>query len=429
MKNFDILINQFHEGIKPHSPTPLMPIEGKTLIFFDTETTGLNPFTSQITEIAAMAVEGSTNTTLDIFHRKIMLLQELKAKLSNDTVYENYYELNSKFKNIERNLDFLKKEIAEAKYNKMIVSGIVMSLQNTPAMQGLDIIKSIAKFVLIGEFNPLRIEFRGLRQKRKYLKINRGAKDLFLNMVYRNWLVPTTPPLPEIENKPKSGKLSLRDVLDKTQYSKEDADIEEVQAINEFREFVQKQKNPILIAHNASFDMKMVNTRAKNYNVPQINAPVYDTIAFARIFYIPLLQHLENGGDANAKTILDGLTQKITKKGKRYNISAVLSKMAAANNIEINPEDLQREYSQLVSRYNFDIDQTYHTAIYDVFILAKVFAVVNDYVDKNLTPEVQSSPSFMSISDPAYKRHLRMVNPAQHKKPKPKKKVEVPIIP
>lgn len=61
----------------------LSKIQGKTVIVFDTETSGLSvklPWV-QVTEIAAIAFEADTGKKLDTFHRKVKLTPETKAEI------------------------------------------------------------------------------------------------------------------------------------------------------------------------------------------------------------------------------------------------------------------------------------------------------------------------------------------------------------
>ena len=64
---------------------------GHTWIFFDTETTGLNPRSSQLTEIAAVAAsihEGNIVRPLGTFRNKIKLTEETLRLLNDPTSEE-----------------------------------------------------------------------------------------------------------------------------------------------------------------------------------------------------------------------------------------------------------------------------------------------------------------------------------------------------
>ena len=64
------------------SPEELLKIfSGKTILVFDTETTGLYAHTHQITELAAEVLDGDTFETLDTFHKKISLNEKTLARI------------------------------------------------------------------------------------------------------------------------------------------------------------------------------------------------------------------------------------------------------------------------------------------------------------------------------------------------------------
>ena len=68
----------FLEALNIYGSNPFDKLDGKTLIFFDTETTGLSPHDKQITEVAAIAVSGDTFEELGTFNEFV--------KLSNETL-------------------------------------------------------------------------------------------------------------------------------------------------------------------------------------------------------------------------------------------------------------------------------------------------------------------------------------------------------
>jgi DNA polymerase III alpha subunit (gram-positive type) len=58
-------------------------------------------------------------------------------------------------------------------------------------------------------------------------------------------------------------------------------------ALQKFKEFA--EQSSFLLAHNAEYDMKMVNVRMKKYGIQTIKEiPVLDSLAFSRRFFIPL---------------------------------------------------------------------------------------------------------------------------------------------
>lgn len=63
---------------------------------------------------------------------------------------------------------------------------------------------------------------------------------------------------------------------------------DESESLSEFREFIQKWDNPILVIQNAQFDMRYLNTRGS----VNFNNEVIDTKQVLQLFYLPLIQKL-----------------------------------------------------------------------------------------------------------------------------------------
>jgi DNA polymerase III epsilon subunit-like protein len=64
------------------SPKQLIDVfSGKTILVFDTETTGLFSQTHQITELAAEVVDGDSFKVIDSFHKKIFLNDKTKVRI------------------------------------------------------------------------------------------------------------------------------------------------------------------------------------------------------------------------------------------------------------------------------------------------------------------------------------------------------------
>lgn len=108
----------------------------------------------------------------------------------------------------------------------------------------------------------------------------------------------------------------------------------EESALREFVQFVKSAS--ILLAHNATFDMKMVNVRCKKYGIEPIkDIPVYDSLAFSRRFFVPSLITIEKTSRnaqsrQKAKEILDKITKQYYKSGQRMNVSNTLSSLVGA---------------------------------------------------------------------------------------------------
>lgn len=127
---------------------------------------------------------------------------------------------------------------------------------------------------------------------------------------YRNWAkskerevrrIETNPKLSDEEKKQKiDDLLDPRWVLRFTGIMNQDnelvksPDMTEKQMLQEFLMFVKSFSNPILVAHNANFDMKMVNGRNAIYGLEQLVPgqnvrDVLDTLAVSRDQFLPAL--------------------------------------------------------------------------------------------------------------------------------------------
>jgi len=239
--------------------------KGKTLVFFDTETTGLEPNRpyEQVTQIAAMAIDGKDWSLIDKFEEKATLNLNTKQILTDPSI---------------------KSFVAKLKEpNVKIVSP---NKELTPEIQSL--IRDIK--------NPVSREY---------------MKD------YVRWL-----------KKYKKHPNTLEDILSMTRYSSgqlESERVSEKTMLQNFENFLKKYgDNIIMIAHNASFDMKTVETR-RDMNgltrMPKYN--VFDNLQFVRFFLVPLMVTL------NDQEFLSN----ITTKSKIQPYSSSLGKVAQAMKI------------------------------------------------------------------------------------------------
>lgn len=85
------------------------------------------------------------------------------------------------------------------------------------------------------------------------------------------------------------------EVLDMTGYFNDlpSSPATEEKALKMFSKLIDRANKPILVAHNAGFDMEFINVRAKRYNVPIKKTSVIDTLRLAKYYLIPVLQKLE----------------------------------------------------------------------------------------------------------------------------------------
>ena len=250
----------FQEAFQPHNVNPFETLKGKTLIFFDTETTGLNPYKDQIVELAYIAADAST----------------LEVK-------ETYNE---------------------------------------------------------------------------YAILHKTDAD--------------------------------PDILAKNHYNPNKAHKTEKEVLQDFVDAVGRHNNPIVVAHNATFDMKMVMTKIGHGNLP-FNK-VYDTLQFARMLFIPTLTALSDQGNEKATAMLDTITK------RRKDGSLVISK----NKNRMIRSDL----GTLSTAIDADTSN-WHNALADTQNLLDIFKAMKEYYDK----EIINTPIFRKAFTHAQKQRRFM----QHK--------------
>lgn len=136
------------------------------------------------------------------------------------------------------------------------------------------------------------------------------------------------------EKKSKKDK-TIEELLQMSNYHEgDDQKCSEEDALKEFVQFVKSAK--VLLAHNASFDMRMINVRCQRYGIePLKDIPIYDSLAFSRRFFVPSLITIERTSKNSqsrqkAKDILDKITKQYYKSGQRMNISSSLSSLMGA---------------------------------------------------------------------------------------------------
>ena len=223
--------------------------KGKTLVFFDTETTGLEPnrIYEQVTQIAAIAINGDNWSKLGQFEEKAALGANVKQILSDPSIKTFVEKLK------DPNFQIANKEV-----DKNIL---------TPQTQ--EMLRNIK--------NPVSREY---------------MKD------YVRWV-----------KKYKKHPTSLEDILGFTRYSsgKPEAErVSEKDMLINFEKFVNQYGNDvILISHNAAFDMKVIETRRRENGLQRMKKyKVFDNLMFTRYFLIPLKVVL------NDKEFLDQVTTK-----------------------------------------------------------------------------------------------------------------------
>lgn len=136
------------------------------------------------------------------------------------------------------------------------------------------------------------------------------------------------------ETEPRTSK-SIEDLLAMSGYGEGDKPtVTEEQALKDFEQFIGSAK--VLVAHNAGFDMNMVNRRRRHYGMgPMDRKKVWDTRVLSSKFMIPTLLAIEKGqyspeDKEEAKRMLDILTTKFGKFGGRTKVSSRLGDISKA---------------------------------------------------------------------------------------------------
>lgn len=276
-------------------------VKGKTIIVFDTETTGLDPkrdFT-MITELAAQAYNDQ-GKIIDTYHKKATLIPEVHDRMKEES------EMQEKLKNpLEWN-------------------------PNTVYHQ-----KDVVKY---GVFDSGKYEGKDILWISR--TDNKGSEP---NDKNPDWL------------KFNYSKKTIKDLLDMTEYYDENTSFEEIkEVLIGFKKWVDSFKNPVLVAHNARFDMYQVNAGLTKIDKKQkIKSEVLDTLTLSKNYLIPLLNKLDSEGLPEASKAL-----KILKGGSKTpkNNLGVLGKL-------------------------FDVKPTHwHSGISDVEQLAGILFKLIDYL-------------------------------------------------
>ena len=85
----------------------------------------------------------------------------------------------------------------------------------------------------------------------------------------------------------------------------------EEEVLKQFVLYLESQKNPVLVAQNAEFDVNFIQKRSDLYNIP-VNMreyPIFDTMMLIKLWHNSLIKTLADSGDERAQTILQALTK------------------------------------------------------------------------------------------------------------------------
>lgn len=129
---------------------------------------------------------------------------------------------------------------------------------------------------------------------------------------------------------------------------------DESQTIDEFFDWVDSFDNPVLIAQNASFDIKYLAVRGNR----KIDYPVIDTKMVIQLYFIPIIQQLSDENNSEAQEILKQLPPSSRDKGMP---SSSMGKIAPILGIDVSG---------------------WHSAVEDVKIMINMFKKIKDYLEE-----------------------------------------------
>jgi len=164
-----------------------------------------------------------------------------------------------------------------------------------------------------------------------------------------------------------SARRPLKDpqaILSMTRYGEQGREYgDEQDILDKFFEFVEGQPNPLLIAQNASFDLKFLNVRSDG-KLPKY--PVLDTMQLMQYYLVPLLktQTRAEEGDPEAQELLDKLYVKKGNWGYHSTSMGVVSKA-----------------------YGISIDD-WHNALADVKMMMEMYRSVVDTIRKGMDTDI-----------------------------------------
>ena len=166
---------------------------------------------------------------------------------------------------------------------------------------------------------------------------------------------------PDTESTPTNSRVwTVEKALEMTRYHEWDREYKDEQdVIKGFIEFVQSFSNPVLVAQNASFDMKWIFARSET----KMNRyPIIDTMKIMQLFLIPLLKTLrDKHGDVEAGEFLQ-----LLRRGSMYSSSQGVVSAA----------------------YGISTDN-WHSAIGDVEMLMDLFQHVVDTIRENVEIDIR----------------------------------------
>jgi len=209
-----------------------------------------------------------------------------------------------------------------------------------------------------------------------------------------------------------------RYILQYTGYDESQATVTEEQMLKEFLfNVTNKNTNIILVAHNISFDERVVNTRSEIYGIPKIVEgkninTLLDTLKICKSVHVPALESLLKKLDDEIKAIsktdikedndIKALSQKIQQTTSGYSpeqkklLTLNILKNATLKTLQRSEQQIESDEQKYSAKLGdiaktFNIDPTKaHQAIEDVKMLVDIFKemmkimiLVDNYVKNN----------------------------------------------
>ena len=175
-----------------------------------------------------------------------------------------------------------------------------------------------------------------------------------------------------------------------------------------FSNYVNSFNNPILIAHNAPFDMKMINTRMKMYGLEPINVPVLDTNIILKLFFIPMLKSLKKSGNKLAGDFLGKLlVPVIGVDGPVMEPDLDWNTKQPKLNSDGTPKMKEKKYYStsmgvVAPAFNISIDE-WHNALADIKLMVGIFKKTIQLFIKYKNTDIKQ-PHALAVKGQRYKK-------------------------
>ena len=161
----------------------------------------------------------------------------------------------------------------------------------------------------------------------------------------------------------KSGLSDPNDILKMTHYHDITAEsYDESRVIEKFYEFVRRYDNPVLVAHNAQFDINFITTRGAPSESMLPDVEVLDTLKISQYFFVPTVETLQSTDEATV--ILNTLRR---ENATTTHISSRLGDLAVAFGINAD---------------------NWHSAYADVEMMYEVLRRMIEYLGQNRTTNI-----------------------------------------